>query len=377
MASPIIPLHGQSQFIFAGLIAVHLVLHWLSGKIERRQRLAIVYIFVQVILLFYMSLIAHFPILLLLLLPLLAEIVVIFEALWLVPIVLALAFALVAIGQLILYGGFYYSSADSPSPVIWIIQSTISAQWGLSIPLATCILLVRSRRQTGALVLQLDAAQRQLAQYADQIEQLSVTVERAKMTSELHETLAQGVAGLILQLEALDSQFGRQENERVAVTLVQIKNRARATLKCSRQLTDDLWLMSSRSGTILNSITDEIRNFSISTGIRCTLSIPPSLTLPTSTSEHAIRFVNEGLANIAKHAVASNVNVRVRLYEHETLFEIQDDGVGFDPSAVLQGRGHYGLLDLQTRAQLVGGKIEYESVPGKGTILRFYVPKCN
>jgi NarL family two-component system sensor histidine kinase YdfH len=251
----------------------------------------------------------------------------------------------------------------------------VIALWGYVPLIGTFVLLVRARRQTGNILVKLDTAHRQLATYAEQIEHLTVTAERARLSRELHDTLAQGVAGLILQLEALESQLGRGDSERVAATLSQIKNRARATLKDSRQAIDDLRLRSTQSNSVLDTIVDEIHRFSETTGITCSVDVPPSLTLSASAAEHARRFVSEGLANIAKHAAASSVRltVRVREPENEVLMEIHDDGMGFD-STSRPHAGHYGLLGLQERAQLVGGKFEVKSVPRKGTTLRFSLP---
>src|ERR1041385_4237980 len=82
--NPSLEMSISAQRIAVALLVIHLVLHWLTIKVERRIRLAIVYIFVQVIVLFYMQTLCHYPVLLLALPPLIAEIVVIFEALWLV-----------------------------------------------------------------------------------------------------------------------------------------------------------------------------------------------------------------------------------------------------------------------------------------------------
>lgn len=374
---------GSTQVKFTGLIAVHLVLHWFSPKVQRRQRLAILYLFGQIILLFYMGLVINYTVQALFLAPLLAEIVIIFEAVWLIPIVLVLSFAL--IGVIVIFNALTpLNDHTTPGPLQVImlqlpafVISMVLVFWSYIPSLAAYFLVIRGRRQAGSLLVRLDNAHRQLAAYAEQVEQLTVTAERARIARELHDTLAQGVAGLILQLEALDAQIERGDNERATGTLLQIKTRARTTLENSRLAIDDLRMMPNQPGMLLSGIADEIRQFSSLTGVPCTLNVPPSLTLPTSTTEHILRFVSEGLANIAKHAAASTVNIQMKVQERDVLLEIQDDGVGFDPAAGVQKRGHYGLLGLQERARLVGGKFEVESALNKGTTLRMYLPKLN
>jgi two-component system, NarL family, sensor histidine kinase YdfH len=364
-----------TQGIVLSLLTIHLVLHLLSARVERRVRLAIIYLFVQAILLFYAQTVSNYSILLMFMVPLLSEIVIIFEALWLVPITVVLFYLLHLVSQLLMFASSTFQGVSIQVQLYTVSQAMIVGLLTLSTPVAAYFLLIRSRQHTGSLLVRLDSAHRQLAVYAEQVEQLTVTAERARMARELHDTLAQGLAGLILQLEALESQIERGDNERSTATLLQIKNRARTTLKDSRLVIDDLRLMPNQPTMIISSITDEAHYFSTSTGVPCTVSIPPSLTLPTSTTEHTIRFVTEGLANVAKHAAATKVSVQLKEKDREFLLEIRDDGVGFDPEASMRKHGHYGLLGLQERARLVGGRFEIESAQEKGTTLRLYLPK--
>jgi NarL family two-component system sensor histidine kinase YdfH len=364
----------QTSILFTGLMLIHLCLHGLCIYIKRRQRLAIIYLLVQTSLLYFAGSIIHYPLSAVFLTTLLAEIIIIFDALWLIPIVVVVTLVLQVVSTFAMF-----SAPGVPSSVILstIFQSLLVNFFGYIPVMGTLFLVVRARRQTGALLLRLDIAHRQLAVYAEQVEQLTVTAERARMARELHDTLAQGVTGLIMQLEALDSQMERADYARVATTLTLIKSRARATLKESRSAIDDLRLMPEQLSMILSSIASEANQFSTLTGIPCTVDAPPSLTLPTSTTEHTLRFISEGLANIAKHAVASKVSIRVKVQDNAVLLEIQDNGVGFDPMAAAQNHGHYGLLGLQERARLVGGKFEVDSTPHQGTTLRLYLPKQN
>ncbi len=366
---------SPTQIGMIGLLALHLILHGLSARIERRLRLAMAYLLVQMLLLFAIQVLTHYPILLLFLPPLIAEIVVIFESLWLAPITLVISYTLLFISQFIPSTAIVAGALQATLTAIF--QGMILSFMGIVTPLVAYYLLIRARQQTGGLLIKLDQAHRQLAVYAEQVEHLTVTAERARMARELHDTLAQGVAGLVLQLEALDSQIERGDDEQVAATLVQIKSRARAVLKTSREAIDDLRLGSDHRSMILNSIAEEADKFTALTGIVCTLSLPESLTLPTSTTEHTLRFVSEGLANITKHATASAVSVRVQVRERDILLEIQDNGIGFDPAQMMRRRGHYGLLGLQERARLVGGKFEIESAANAGTTLRLYLPKLD
>jgi NarL family two-component system sensor histidine kinase YdfH len=95
---------------------------------------------------------------------------------------------------------------------------------------------------------------------------------------------------------------------------------------------------------------------------------------PVAHCTHVLRVVTEGLTNIARHARAHQVWIRVIPGEQRLEIEVADDGVGFDPKTVAPSSGHYGLIGLHERARLIGGQLTIISSPGKGTTLRVRVP---
>src|SRR5262249_51657298 len=122
------------------------------------------------------------------------------------------------------------------------------------------------------------------------------------------------------------------------------------------------------------ALTQEVERFSTLTGIPARFSAPSSLALPQAEAEHILRYVAEGLANIARHAQASRVDVAVGVGENLLVVDVCDNGVGFDPAS-LRNNGHYGLLGLQERARLMGASLEVDSAVGNGTKLRLRVPR--
>ena len=99
--------------------------------------------------------------------------------------------------------------------------------------------------------------------------------------------------------------------------------------------------------------------------------------LPAPVETILFRIAQEGLNNVAHHAQAGRVAVRLRCDKVTTRLEIEDDGVGFDPAVALQadpaGPG-WGLVGIQERVALAGGEFQIESTPGRGTTLRVAVP---
>ena len=79
------------------------------------------------------------------------------------------------------------------------------------------------------------------------------------------------------------------------------------------------------------------------------------------------------LANVARHAQATAVWLRLHLVDGSLLIEVVDDGVGFDAEAGVRP-GHYGIIGLKERARLSGGHLSIESVPGNGTTVQLRLP---
>ena len=97
-----------------------------------------------------------------------------------------------------------------------------------------------AREEAEALAAQLEAANAELAASSAQLKELTLVAERQRMARELHDTLAQGVAGLVLQLEAVKAHLGSERPERAAQIVDQSLTRARSTLADSRSAIDDL-----------------------------------------------------------------------------------------------------------------------------------------
>ena len=214
----------------------------------------------------------------------------------------------------------------------------------------------------------LESANAKLAAYNAKIESLTLQNERQRMARELHDTLAQGVAGLVLQLEAVKAHLASNRNERAMSIVEQSIARARSTLAESRAAIDDLRASPNNAA---DSVKENIERFTQATGIRCEteISIGENQLAP-ETINHALNILNESLTNIARHAQASKAQVKF-IAQNQTLeLEVCDNGKGFDPSQNVSG--HYGLVGMRERARLTGGQLAVESNPS-GTCIQFVV----
>jgi NarL family two-component system sensor histidine kinase YdfH len=230
----------------------------------------------------------------------------------------------------------------------------------------------QARAHAQALLGELETAHRQLSEYAARVQDLTLANERQRMARELHDTLAQGLAGLILQLEAANTHLANGNTDRARTILQQAMSRARVTLGDARRAIDDLRAGQTTSRDLAEALREQVAHFADATGIPCQLdmSLPPAV--PDAAREHALRTVTEGLTNIARHARARHASVSVRGADGKVIVELHDDGCGFDPAIIPSG--HYGLLGLRERARLACGTLEISSAPGEGTTLKLLLP---
>jgi NarL family two-component system sensor histidine kinase YdfH len=263
----------------------------------------------------------------------------------------------------------------------WITRGTGMAWWALAIiPMAVFVVfyVVLYSRQAAArekaqrLLVELEAANRRLTESADRIEDLTLANERQRMARELHDTLAQGLAGLVLQLEAADLHLAGGRPERAQSIVQQAMTRARATLAESRRAIDGL--RKQPPADLEEAVRAEVEHFESATGTVCALegSLPEALS--EMNQELVVRTVAESLTNIARHAKARHAWIRLHNDGTTFVIEIADDGIGFDPAGDPERAGHYGLTGLRERARHAGGELEIESAAGKGSTLKMRIP---
>jgi NarL family two-component system sensor histidine kinase YdfH len=221
---------------------------------------------------------------------------------------------------------------------------------------------------------ELQAAHRRLAASARQIEMLTRLAERQRMARELHDTLLQGMAGMVMQLEVTSAQMDRQHYLQAQQVLSQTLSSARTALVDARHAIRDLRARTPRIEQFVELVQEEIAHFFQMTGIVCHAELEDLVHTPPQHCDHVLRVIGEGLSNVARHALARHVSVEASVVERWLEIAVRDDGQGFDPACQELHTGHYGLLGLQERAQLVGGTLSLSSAQGAGTTLRFRVP---
>jgi len=207
------------------------------------------------------------------------------------------------------------------------------------------------------------------------VEQLTLTNERQRMARDLHDTLAQGLAGLIMQLEAINAHLSNDNVKRGQEIVKQAMERARIALADARSAIDDLRTQSGEEIGFIESIEEEVQRFRSTTGINCVLTADTIMPLSSKSVEHAKHIISEGLTNIARHSQAQHAWITIKEKMNSILYlEIKDDGIGFDSEKIGKQVGHYGLIGMQERVRILKGTINVQSETQEGTIIQIEVP---
>lgn len=346
---------------FVILMALHIGLYWISPIFMKSLRRTVAYLGGQAVLVFILTLFPRDFSIVLSLYPALLGIAVgmLREKRRIVAVVVVWLF--LATLNLVLVLGFAVLPtwlAFAPPLTLFVV-----------IYVVLYIRQVEARDRAQALLRELEAAHRDLADHAARIEDLTLAAERQRMARELHDTLAQGVAGLILQLEAADSHLAAGRAERAQGIVQQAMGRARATLAEARQAIGDLREGQPTLPDLSSALRKETERFTSATGIPCALDLMLPESVPDDVCEHIVRIVAEVLTNVARHAQAQHVWVSGKEAEGRLVVDVRDDGIGFDPASALARAGHYGLIGMRERARLAGGTLDIASAPGDGARL--------
>ncbi len=209
-----------------------------------------------------------------------------------------------------------------------------------------------------------------------QVQRLAVVEERERIARDLHDGIIQAIYGVALSLEDVPYMMADEPDEANArieraidslnVTIREIRNfilGLRSELLHGADLLAGLATLANEFGATAAS------------EIELDLAIDPELaaSLPTGHRVQLLQMTREALSNAARHARARRTKIALRLEDKMLILEVEDDGVGFDPSAV-RSAGHLGLANLHARAGALGGKVTIESRLGVGTTLSMRIP---
>ncbi len=201
---------------------------------------------------------------------------------------------------------------------------------------------------------------------------IAVLEERNRMAREIHDTLAQGFAGVILQLEAAEQTL-HQDADGAQQHLDQARRLAKESLNEARRSVWALRPQALEQLPLMQALQQQVERFCQETGIKVILNKPQNeRALPHEMENALLRICQEALTNVKKHAQASQVEVNLTFEENAVKFRVDDNGIGFDQESTFENR--FGLISMRERAKLLGGFMEVRSEKDKGTHLLVIIP---
>jgi len=206
---------------------------------------------------------------------------------------------------------------------------------------------------------------------------LRAAEERNRLAREIHDTIAQSLAALTMQLEAVDARAGAAGDPRLRESASRALTLARATLEEARRSVLELRAAPLEGRSLPEALERLAAEASAGAGapriaVRTEPGANAGAELPTGVEVGLYRIAQQAVANLLGHARAGSALVRLTREPGRVRLRIEDDGAGFDPSAVPAGR--FGLVGMSERARLLGGMLTVESAPGAGTAIDVTVP---
>ena len=227
---------------------------------------------------------------------------------------------------------------------------------------------------------QLAAANQRLAaamsENADLARAAGVLEERQRMAREIHDTLAQGLIGVVTQLQAAgaaaDDPAEWRRHHDSAATL------ARESLAEARRSVHKLRPQPLETGRLDDALAEVAARWSQRHGVTAEFTTTGTVrSMPPEAEEALLRTAQEALANAARHASATRVGVTLSYLDHDVALDVRDDGRGFDPAdppPADPGGGGFGLVAMRQRIESLSGRLLIESEPGGGTGISAHVP---
>lgn len=208
--------------------------------------------------------------------------------------------------------------------------------------------------------------------------QIAVMEERNRMAREIHDTLAQGFTGIILQLEAAEQALEGNASDASLKHLNKARSLARGSLNEARRSVWNLRPEPLERLSLVEALRQEAGRFAQSSNMKARFEVSDDTReLPLDVETALLRICQESLANIKKHARATEVKVTLAFNKSDVALTIRDNGAGFRTDEVPGGSGAhhgFGLISMQERARNLGGTFEVQSEEGQGTIIKISIP---
>jgi signal transduction histidine kinase len=199
--------------------------------------------------------------------------------------------------------------------------------------------------------------------------------ERQRMAREIHDTLAQGLIGIITQLQAAahaaDDAAGWRRHHDSATVL------ARESLAEARRSVHELRPQALETGRLDDALAEVAARWSARHDVAVQVTTTGTVRSMAPAAEDALlRAAQEALANVARHARATRVGITLSYLDRDVALDVRDDGCGFEATAspAAGGGAGFGLVAMRQRIEAMSGTLQIESEPGAGTGISACLP---
>jgi signal transduction histidine kinase len=228
-----------------------------------------------------------------------------------------------------------------------------------------------TRRESQALLVELQAAHQQLQEYALRTEEMAVVEERNRLAREMHDTIGHRLTVASVQLEAAQ-RLCPTDAERAASLVGTVREQVREALGELRATVATLRSPVEADLQLRSALRRLMEHFEAATGLTIHRVLPDEMPpLPDAHRLALYRAAQEALTNVQKHAAASQVWLVLNIHDDMATLLVSDDGQGLTLSAGSEG---FGLQGLRERAAQLGGDLHVEPRPGGGTQLSLRLP---
>jgi signal transduction histidine kinase len=206
--------------------------------------------------------------------------------------------------------------------------------------------------------------------HAEQQRQEAIVAERTRLAREMHDTLAQGFTGILMQINAAEQRV-EGDPASVLAHLDKARQLAKESLGEARRAVHELMPGTLEREGLFGAVREAGVRLTAGSNVAFAAAVEGSpYPLPAECERHLLRIAQEGLANAMSHAAAAHIAVRLTYSAGAVGLEVSDDGRGIDPDRP----AGMGLENMKERVRQLGGDFRIQSGPGTGTSIVATVP---
>jgi nitrate/nitrite-specific signal transduction histidine kinase len=215
------------------------------------------------------------------------------------------------------------------------------------------------------------------ARLHEQVRALAITEERERIAREMHDSLAQVLGYVNTKVQATQVLLETNQIDKAEAQLTQMAGAARSAYADVREGILSLRTSLDGSRSLQDTLREYLTVWQEQSGVRAELvdATEGTVRLSALAEVQLLRIIQEAMANVRKHAQASDVRIELARDEGRLVARIVDDGIGFDPEErTHMGVPRFGMSTMRERAESLGGDFDVSSTPGKGTCITVRLP---